>query len=235
MNIDDSVRNDYKHNGYALFKYDDRPVHSYPYDSPWLEDKRFATLYNRISSNTLLDRVRCYSLYLLAEQTHQLPGNILEVGSWRGGSAGLLALLAPTKTVYVADTFRGVVKASSWEHYANQAHDDTNVELVRTFLEEDLNLSNCQILEGVFPEETGARIEGHTLSLVHIDVDVYDSTRDAFNHIWNSLTPGGIIVFDDYGMISACGGVSKFVDEIRNDPDKLFIPNLNGQAYIIKQ
>lgn len=42
-------------------------------------------------------------------------------------------------------------------------------------------------------------------------------------------------MFDDYGMISACSGISKFVDEIKNDDDKIFIQNLNGQAYIVKK
>jgi hypothetical protein len=45
---------------------------------------------------------------------------------------------------------------------------------------------------------------------------------------------GGVVAFDDYGFISACSGVHKFVNEIRDDADKLFIQNLNGHAYIVK-
>lgn len=57
----DRRRIDYKAEGYALIHYDDGPVHSYPYDSPWLTNARFSELYDSIRSNTLVDRTRCYS------------------------------------------------------------------------------------------------------------------------------------------------------------------------------
>lgn len=229
------LRIDLKAQGYALIRYDDGPVHSYPYDSPWLSDPEFTRVYESIRRNTLVDRLRCYSLYLLTKQVASLPGNVLEVGVWRGGTAGLLAQMLPHKTVYAADTFKGVVKASGWEHYENSAHSDTSLNLVTEFLRGDLGLPNIAILEGIFPEDTGAAVTGDRFALVHLDVDVYESTKDAFNFIWSKIVPGGIVAFDDYGMLSACAGVSRFVDEISTEPDKLFIQNSNGQAYLIKR
>ena len=223
-----------KQQGYALLEYDNGPVHSYPYDAPWLTDATFSRLYDQIRNNTLVDRVRCYSLYLIVQQIRNVPGDILEVGTWRGGTAGLLATLEPARTIFAADTFRGVVKSSAWEHYQDQAHDDTSEELVRTFLETDLALTNCRILTGIFPEDTGSQIHGRQLALVYLDVDVYQSTKDAFEYVWDQLSVHGIVVFDDYGMINACEGISRFVSEIQGDDDKLFISNLNGQAYIVK-
>jgi len=229
------LRTEYKNAGYALLRYDDGPVHSYPYDAPWLTDREFSPLYEAIRHHTLVDRPRCYSLYLLLETIQRVPGDVLEVGTWRGGTGGLFAARLPDKTVYLADTFRGVVKSSPWEHYKDKAHDDTSAELVEKFLRKDLGLKNVELLTGVFPEETGRRIQGKAFALVYLDVDVYRSTRDAFRYIWDQVSPSGIVAFDDYGMISACGGVKAFVDEIRGDADKIFIHNLNGQAYIIKK
>lgn len=82
--------------------------------------------------NTLVDRVRCFSLFNLAKQINDVEGNILEVGSWRGGSAGILAKTAPFKKIYLADTFQGVVKSSSWEHYSDGAHSDVDVDEVKS-------------------------------------------------------------------------------------------------------
>lgn len=228
------LRDELKLDGYALLRYDDGAVHSFPYDSPWLTDKAFNAIYDLVREHTLVDRTRAYSIYLLADQAKKLPGDVLEVGTWRGGTAGILASVLPMKTIYLADTFKGVVKASEWEHYKDHAHSDTSEKIVRNLLQKNLNTNNFQILKGIFPEDTGGSVAKKKLALVYLDVDVYESTKDAFNFVWKQVVKGGLVAFDDYGMISACEGISRFVNEIRNDKDKLFIQNLNGQAYIIK-
>jgi len=231
----DTLRVEYKKEGYALIRYDDGPVHSYPYDSPWLSDKKFSAIYEKIRTHTLVDRTRCYSLYLLMEQIQQVPGDILEVGTWRGGTAGIFTSQVPNKTVFLADTFEGVVKSSKWEHYKDKAHADTSIEMVETLLKKDLNVTNYSILKGIFPEDTGSQVKNKKFAFVYLDLDVYLSTKDAFNYVWDQVSLNGIVAFDDYGMLSACPGIAKFIDEIKNDDDKIFIQNLNGQAYIIKK
>jgi O-methyltransferase len=229
------MREEYKKEGFALFQYDNEAVHSFPYDAPWITDKNFSKLYELLKQNTLIDRTRAYSLYLIMEQVNKLSGDILEVGTWRGGTAAIFTSLSPEKKIYLADTFEGVVKSSEWEHYKDKAHSDTSVELVRNFLDSKVKVTNYQILKGVFPEDTGKEIADKKFALVYLDVDVYLSTKDAFNYVWKNIVPGGIVVFDDYGMISACEGISRFVNEIKGDKDKVFTQNINGQAYIIKR
>ena len=81
--------------------------------SPWLTDEEFLNIYNKISKSTLVDKYRCYELWSLAKQTLNIEGDILEVGVWRGGTGAILAEAvnkSELKKVYLADTFRGVVK-----------------------------------------------------------------------------------------------------------------------------
>ena len=229
------VRGDFQKKGLAVIRYDDAAIHSYPYDAPWLDDPEFSALYDKIRTNTLVDRLRCFALHILAKQVRDLPGDVLEIGVWRGGTSGIFATLLPDKTIYLADTFKGVIKSSEWEHYKDKAHDDTSIPIVEELLTEKLGVANYKILEGIFPEDTGAQVEGVKWSLVHIDVDVYQSAKDAFHYVWESIVPGGIVVFDDYGFFSACGGVKKFIDEVKDDADKLFIHNTNAHAYIVKR
>ncbi len=229
------LRELYKQKGYALIRYDDMPLHSYPYDSPWLTDPEFTKLYNKARKNTLVDRVRCYALYLLAQEARSIDGDVLEVGVWRGGTASIFTQVLPKKTVYLADTFAGVVKSSDWEHYSDKAHADTSHKLVSEYLNNEIQVSNYKILKGVFPDKTGKELIADKLALVYLDVDVYLSTKESFEYVWGRVSRGGIVIFDDYGMISACGGIKRYIDEIKDDEDKLFIQNLNGQAYIIKK
>ena len=34
----------------------------------------------------------------------------------------------------------------------------------------------------------------------HIDVDIYQSVRDCISFIYPRLSPGGFMIFDDYGF-----------------------------------
>lgn len=238
LDLDDidmsQLRRQLQDRGQALIEYDDGPVHSFPYDAPWMTDAEFTRIYSAVRSNTLVDRTRCYALYSLLRQLKGVQGDVLEVGAWRGGTAGLIAALVPDRTVYVADTFTGVVKSADWEHYEDGAHNDTSAEMVRTFLTETMSLRNVEILEGIFPDATGAAVEHSRLALVHIDVDVYESARDVLGFVWERLSAGGVVVFDDYGFRTACSGITRLVDGLRGDTDKLVLESLNGHAYVVK-
>jgi O-methyltransferase len=52
--------------------------------------------------------------------------------------------------------------------------------------------------------------------------------------VWPRLSPGGVVVFDDYGF-SACPGVTKLVDEQRMRDDRLVLHNLNGHGILVKR
>ena len=212
-----------------------RPIASY---SPWRTDKEFQAAFQAINGHTLVDLYRCYDLWNLVAETAKLPGGeILEVGVWRGGTGCLIgrraALLGMDTTVHLCDTFSGVVKAGQHDrHYDGGEHSDTNEGVVRE-LAERLALENVDILRGVFPDETGHRIETSSFRLCHIDVDVYESAREILKWVWPRMVTGGIVVFDDYGFLST-GGITRLVNEERVLPDRIMNHNLNGHATFVK-
>jgi len=77
----------------------------------------------------------------LLSQVLHLPGDILEVGVWRGGTGVLLAARSQSagsaKAVYLCDTFAGVVKASELDGaYRGGEHSDTSPDVVRRLIQE---------------------------------------------------------------------------------------------------
>jgi O-methyltransferase len=68
----------------------------------------------------------------------------------------------------------------------------------------------------------------------HIDVDVCESASQTFDWVWPRLVTGGIVVFDDYGFYS-CGGVTRLVDRMIGEPDRLVVYNVNGHALVVKR
>ncbi len=204
--------------------------------SPWLNDAGFMRVHQAMREHTLVDLYRCYELWTLAWQMAAVDGAFLEVGVWRGGTGALLAAAAaqvPGKAVFLADTFTGVVKAGAQDTaYVGGEHADTSVDIVRGLLQ-GMDLHNASLLQGIFPDDTADQIEG-PIALLHCDVDVYSSAHDVVQWTLPRLSPGGAIVFDDYGFLG-CEGVTRYVNELRSDRSLVFLHNLNGHAIFIKK
>ena len=136
------------------------------------------------------------------------------------------------QTVFLADTFSGVVKAGEYDtSYRGGEHADTSLEIVEELIKVN-DLKNIKILKGIFPEDTAEKISGK-ISLLHSDVDVYQSTKDIVEWCLPRLSIGGVMVFDDYGF-SGCEGVTKYCEELRKNSNFYFIHNINGHAIFIK-
>jgi O-methyltransferase len=143
-----------------------------PTYSPWLSDNEFLNTYKIIKDFTMVKIERCYELWDLGKQSTKTDGAIVEVGVWRGGTGCLLAMSAPIKSVYLADTFDGVVKASKNDnYYIGGEHANTSLEIVSGLLA-SARVNNVRLLKGIFPDETATAIKGQ-ISLPHVDVDVY--------------------------------------------------------------
>lgn len=77
---------------------------------------------------------------------------------------------------------------------------------------------------------------GHRISLLHFDADMYAPTKVALEHLWPLVVPGGVVLFDEYG-IPPWEGESKAVDEFF-EGRKVRLRRLdwssNPGAYVVK-
>lgn len=217
-----------------LDKITHKQVIPYASYSPWVDDNEFIKTYDIISSNTLVDIYRCFELWQLIKNLKDKKGVVLEVGVWKGGTGSLIAAANPSDIVYLADTFEGVVKASCKDTiYKGGEHSDTNETIVKNLLKK-LNITNFEILKGIFPDTVNFGEDVPNIKLCHIDVDTYDSAYDVFNYIWPNIVKGGIVVFDDYGFWG-CEGITLLCNNLKNElKDATFIHNLNGHGIFIK-
>lgn len=205
--------------------------------SPWHADADFQATMREIDGHTLVDTYRCYELWTLVGELRHVPGGLIEIGVWRGGTGALIGrrarLAGVDAPLYLCDTFSGVVKAGSADPvYVGGEHADTSEGVVRELLGR-MRVDKAEILRGIFPEETSAGLADTRFRFCHIDVDVYQSAKDVADWIWPRLSVGGVIVYDDYG-IAPTAGVTRFVDEQQGLPDRLTIYNLNGHAVTVK-
>ncbi|MDR1362628.1 MAG: TylF/MycF family methyltransferase [Spirochaetaceae bacterium] len=206
--------------------------------SPQKSDIAFRDLYSKIQEYTLLGEIKSYALWQIVKEASKLnEGAFIEVGVWRGGSGALIAKQAEingiTDNIYLCDTFTGVVKSGKNDtFYENGEHSDTSKEIVEQLLKE-YDIHNVKLAVGIFPDETSEFITDKKFRFAHIDVDVYESTKNIFDWIWQKMVVGGIILIDDYGFYR-CNGITKFVNDERGKKDRIVFNNSDGQAVFIK-
>jgi O-methyltransferase len=204
--------------------------------APWRADAAFIKLYEKVRGNTLIDVYRLYELYELAGSPAASAGDFLEVGVWRGGSAAIIgtrAQLFPDAKLWLADTFSGVPQAPSSHDtlYQGGEHADTSIGEVQRVLR-DCGVLNYEILQGLFPKDTGSTVADRTFRFAHIDVDSYESASQTFDWVWPRMVVGGLVIFDDYGFWG-CEGVAAFVNRLKEKGAPV-IHNLNGHAILWK-
>lgn len=70
------------------------------------------------------------------------------------------------------------------------------------------------------------------ISLLHIDVDLYEPTKIILEKLYDKVTIGGIIIFDDYG---AFAGTNKAVDDFFDNKAAIKkLPYSHAISYIVK-
>lgn len=162
----------------------------------------------------------------LFRQTSGLPGDIVECGVFKGASlmrwAKLRSLLEnPWSRKIVAFDVFGRFPQPSYEpdhgvldEFVAVAGDmSIQREHLSALLAEQGLDQNVQLVEGDILNTVPQYLEAHPalkISLLHIDVDLYESTHTCLVNLYPRLVRGGVAILDDYG---AFPGANKAIDE----------------------
>ena len=95
------------------------------------------------------------------------------------------------------------------------------------------NIPNVFYHKGLFPQETGKEVENKKFSFVNMDVDLYSSTKEGLGFFYDRLTPGGILISDDYNS-PAWPGVARAFREFAEMRDLSIIKPTHNQCMLIK-
>lgn len=201
-------------------------------DQLWKKDAAFITAYDAVAERSLLDNRKAYTLYLCAQKSASNEGEFAEFGVFRGaGSKLMLVASRHAKKILLFDTFEGLPNVSMEhdKHWKEGDLGEIDLTEIKSFLSED----NFEFHVGFFPESAADVSPAIKFSFVHIDFDLYQSTLDALAYCYNRMSPAGLILIDDYGVL-ACPGVKKAVDEFFAKKPEMVLPNFNGQCIIVK-
>jgi O-methyltransferase len=148
---------------------------------------------------------------LLAElrAVRDVPGVVVELGVYQGGSLAAMADAWPDRVFYGFDTFKGM-PAEGWrdgEPHGIGDFGDTSFSAVRRALKTH---PNVVLVKGLFPASVPPGCDAVSIALAHVDMDWFTSTRDAIAWLLPRMSPGGSIVFDDYDW-KHCPGVRQAI------------------------
>ena len=74
-------------------------------------------------------------------------------------------------------------------------------------------------------------VKEKTISLLHIDVDLFEPTLSTLEFFYPRMAPGAVIVCDDYGS-SACPGARRAMDEFFELRSEKVIHLTSGQGVV---
>jgi O-methyltransferase len=154
--------------------------------------------------------------------SENIPGNLIETGVWRGGSCifmrGLLEALGDReRRVFVADSFEGL-PAPDLDRYPQDAGDTLHQydvlavsegEVRRNFERYGLLDDRVVFLKGFFADTLPTADTG-PLAILRLDGDMYASTMDVLDALYDKLVPGGYCIIDDYGLSTCEKAVTDF-------------------------
>jgi hypothetical protein len=166
-----------------------------------------------------------------------VPGAFVECGVWLGGSVLMMILALQRlglvdRDVYLYDTFEGMTEptaadTSRFDGAASDIWQQASASGQRAFdylfnpemfrldkVREVIHATGypeARIHFVVGPvEETVPGTAPDEIALLRLDTDWYESTRHEMAHLYPRLSPGGVLIVDDYGHWE---GARRAVDE----------------------
>ena len=194
--------------------------------------------------NKLLAQYELYKLIL------ELPGDLVELGTFKGASA---IKFATFRQLLETDYSRKIICFDAFGPFPDrEVTMQSDIDFLRTFedaagtglskqqldrLLRDKKIDNFELVEGNVLDTLPDYLLGNPhlkISLLHLDMDVMEPTAFALEYLYDRVVKGGMIMVDDYPSV---GGAVKAVDSFL-EKHKLTISNLpyySVPSFIIKK
>lgn len=146
----------------------------------------------------------------------RVPGDFIETGVWRGGACIMLRAVLKAwgvtdRKVWLADSFAGLPRPDPERYPADRGQTlhaypalAVSVETVcDNFARYGLLDEQVVFLKGWF-RDTLPTAPIERLAILRLDGDLYESTKQALDALYDKVSDGGFIIVDDYGVFQNC-------------------------------
>lgn len=162
----------------------------------FIDDKPFIEAWNRHAKTSSERGIlwRTHTIVWAARHALRLEGDFMECGCYKGTTARIMADAVDLtgRRLYLYDLFE---HEKNMAHHAMPEHGPHLFEYVVKRFESD---SNTQVIQGFIPECFSQGIPDK-VAFAHIDLNNTEAEIAALEAIEHRLTPGAVIVLDDFG------------------------------------
>lgn len=182
------------------------------------DDPRFAAAMRDVSSDTGATQYaspdgiswRLNTLVWAARAALHVPGDFVECGVYKGDMSWvvteLVDLAGAKRTFYLFDTFEGFSPKYSSEddfplapQFYHSADRGYNVpQLYASVRERFLGKPYVKVIKGVVPDII-SETSPNRIAFMHIDMNSAAPEVGALELLFERVSPGGMVIFDDYG------------------------------------
>ncbi len=181
---------------------------------------------------------RLHTLVWAAKNALHIEGDFVECGVFKGFCSTVLFKYLDFQDLprkgYLYDTFEGLPEKTSTEE-ERRAWDYTRYDseaIYKGVLEKFSRYENVAIVRGIVPDSFEIAVPDK-IAFLHIDMNSEQAEMLALQHLFDRVTPGGMIVFDDFGW--SCN-VNQMRSELAfmNERGHAVLELPTGQGVVIK-
>ncbi|MER6194821.1 TylF/MycF/NovP-related O-methyltransferase [Streptomyces cyaneofuscatus] len=185
-------------------------------------------------SMTSPERLNAFILATRYIARHNIPGDIVECGVWRGGSMQacartLLSVGEDERELYLFDTYEGMTPPTAEDlrrdgrpaqELLDSQGKDRPIWAVASLEDVQAGFENVP-----YPKERVHYVRGRVedtvpaqapeqIAILRLDTDWYASTKHELEHLYSRLVSGGVLLIDDYGYWQGSRqAVDEFLDK----------------------
>jgi len=198
----------------------------------WWHDEQFNAYLDRFGEREGFNTHRRWALWQLLRLVRDVPGDTAECGVFEGSSSWLIcsAMQSTGKTHHLFDSFEGLSAPEAADgNYWREGFLSASQEIVARNLEPFADM--LQFHPGWIPDRF-CDVEGARFAFVHVDVDLRQPTLDSVEFFYPRMSPGAILLCDDYGC-STCPGATAAIDGfLAEKPEKMVSLDAGGGFFI---
>lgn len=165
-----------------------------------------------VKGYTVIHKVNLSILYGLAKEIKEkgIEGDIVECGVAKGGSSAILAYNFrndPKRFLWLYDTFEGLPSPSSQdgpEAFKYTGECKGSIEEASSVISKiGFPLERVIFRKGLFKDTFKEKLP-EKVALLHVDADWYESVLICLTTFYERISPGGIVILDDFGHWEGC-------------------------------
>jgi O-methyltransferase len=173
-------------------------------------------IYKKYQGHTMLSENTYVRNLKILRRVGDIPGSIVECGVWKGGMiAGMADVLGPQREYVLFDSFQGLPPAKTvdgcaalaWQANHNSPMYYNNCTASKADAEGAMQMSRARrvrIFAGWFEDTLQTFSTDQGIAVLRLDGDWYDSTMACLVELHKFVTPGGIVIIDDYHTWDGC-------------------------------